>query len=66
MNNTFPKQIPKLSKRQLEIKDDFMLYWLNSLRKNYAIVDNFNHNFVVKNSDKDFLTTLEIITSCPE
>ena len=54
MNNNFPKQIPKLSKQQLKIKDDFMLYWLNSLRKNYAIVDNFNHNFVVKNSDKIF------------
>ena len=60
MENNFPKKLPKLTIKQLKIKDDFMLYWLNNLRKNYGIVENFNHNFVVKNCKKNFLTTLEI------
>lgn len=60
MINSFPKKIPYLTKKQLKIKDEFMLYWLNNLRKNYGIIENFNHNFVVNNSDKNFLTTLEI------
>ena len=60
MNKNFPKKLPNLSKKQLRIKDDFMLYWLNNLRKNYGIVEDFNHNFVVKNSKKNFLSTLEI------
>ena len=60
MIEKFPKKIPKLTKKQLKIKDDFMQYWLNNLRKNYGIVEKFNHNFVVKNSKKNFLTTLEI------
>jgi len=60
MISNFPKKVPYLTKKQLKIKDDFMLYWLNNLRQNYGIIENFNHNFVVKNSNKDFLTTLEI------
>ena len=60
MINNFPKKLPKLNKKQLKIKDDFMLYWLDNLRKNYGIVENFNHNFVVNNGSKNFLTTLEI------
>ena len=55
MINSFPKKIPYLTKKQLKIKDEFMLYWLNNLRKNYGIIENFNHNFVVNNSDKNFL-----------
>ena len=60
MINNFPKKIPNLTKKQLKIKDDFMLYWLKNLRKNYGIIEDFNHNFVVKNCKKKFLTTLEI------
>ena len=59
MINNFPKKIPNLTKKQLKIKDDFMLYWLKNLRKNYGIIEDFNHNFVVKNCKKKFLTTLD-------
>jgi len=56
----FPKKIPELTLEQKLIKDDFMKHWLTVLRKNYAIVDKFNHNVVYKNRPKKFLKTLEI------
>ena len=58
--NLFPKILPSLTEEQKIIKDDFMAHWLKVLRKNYNIVDNFNHKVVSKNRQKDFLTTLEI------
>jgi ubiquinone/menaquinone biosynthesis C-methylase UbiE len=58
--NLFPKVLPSLTEEQKIIKDDFMEHWLKVLRKNYNIVDNFNHKVVIKNKKKDFLTTLEI------
>ena len=58
--NLFPKTLPSLTEEQKIIKDDFMEHWLKVLRKNYNIVDNFNHKVVFKNKQKDFLTTLEI------
>jgi len=60
MKSKFPKEVPHLTKEQLSIKDDFYLFWLQKLRKSYGIVDHFNHNFVVKNSKKEFVSTLEI------
>ena len=56
----FPKKIPKLTSEQKLIKDDFMEHWLKVLRKNYGIVDKFNHKTVVKSMPKNFLKTLEI------
>jgi ubiquinone/menaquinone biosynthesis C-methylase UbiE len=58
--NLFPKTLPSLTEEQKKIKDDFMEHWLKVLRKNYNIVDNFNHKVVFKNKQKEFLTTLEI------
>ena len=58
--NLFPKKIPKLTAEQKLIKDDFMEHWLKVLRKNYGIVDKFNHKVVVNNKPKNFLKTLEI------
>ena len=58
--NLFPKKIPKLTAEQKLIKDDFMKHWLEVLRKNYGIVDKFNHKVVVNNKPKNFLKTLEI------
>ena len=58
--NLFPKQIPKLTSEQKLIKDDFMEHWLKTLRKNYGIVDKFNHKTVVNSMPKNFLRTLEI------
>ncbi len=60
MITTFPKQLPKLSKKQIKIKNEFMLNWLKILRNNYGIVDKFNHGFVVNNSSRNFVNTLEI------
>ena len=37
-----------------------MEHWLKVLRKNYGIVDKFNHKTVVKSMPKNFLKTLEI------
>ena len=56
----FPKKIPKLTSEQKLIKDDFMEHWLKVLRKNYGILDRFNHKVVVNNKPKNFLKTLEI------
>lgn len=58
--NLFPKKIPELTKEQKLIKDDFMEHWLKILRKNYGIVDKFNHNVVVNSKPVHFLKTLEI------
>ncbi len=56
----FPKEVPKLTEKQKIIKDNFMEYWLKVLRKNYGIVDRFNHGIVAKNKPNNFLKTLEI------
>ena len=37
-----------------------MEHWLKVLRKNYGILDRFNHKVVVNNKPKNFLKTLEI------
>jgi ubiquinone/menaquinone biosynthesis C-methylase UbiE len=58
--NLFPKKISKLTAEQKLIKDDFMEHWLKVLRKNYTILDRFNHKVVVNNKPKNFLKTLEI------
>ena len=58
--NIFPKILPNLTEEQKIIKNDFMEHWLKVIRKNYNIVDNFNHKVVTKNKKEDFLTTLEI------
>ena len=58
--NLFPKKIPKLTSEQKFIKDEFMEHWLKILRKNYSIIDNFNHKVVVNSKPDNFLRTLEI------
>jgi len=58
--NKWPKIIPPLSKEQEEISNDFVLYWLQVLSKNYSFIDKFNHSYVVKNRPLNFLRTLEI------
>ena len=60
MRGIFPKVLPELTKEQKIIKDDFMKHWLMVLRKNYSIVDKFNHNVVSKNRPMKFLKTLEV------
>jgi ubiquinone/menaquinone biosynthesis C-methylase UbiE len=55
----WPKVIPPLTPERQAISDDFMKYWHEVLPK-YQVVENFNHNYVVNHSSKDFKKTLEI------
>jgi SAM-dependent methyltransferase len=56
----WPKTFPPLTPEQAGISDDFMKYWHEILPRRYGIVDEFNHNYVVKTAPKRFTRTLEI------
>ncbi|UIJ71063.1 class I SAM-dependent methyltransferase [Aurantimonas sp. HBX-1] len=56
----WPKVFPPLTPEQRVISDDFMKYWHDVLPDKYGIVDEFNHNYVVKNAPVNFKRTLEI------
>jgi len=44
----WPKTIPNLTDRQIQIKDEWMKYWHEVLPKKYGIVEKFNHGFPVE------------------
>ena len=58
----WPKTIPTLSKRQQEIKEDFMEYWHEVLPRRYGVYERFNHTYPLRalpnHSEK--IVTLEI------
>jgi SAM-dependent methyltransferase len=56
----WPKELPILTEKQQYISDDFMAYWHEILPKRYRLIELFNHNYPVKNSNTSFLKTLEI------
>ena len=56
----WPKVLPPLTPEQERISDDFVKLWHEVLPKRFGIIEQFNHNFPVKNSAPDFKTTLEI------
>lgn len=58
----WPKTFSELTAEQKHISDDFMKYWHEKLsaHKRYGLIEKFNHNYSVKNSNKEFTTTLEI------
>lgn len=58
--NKWPKKFPPLSVEQQYISDDFMRYWHEVLPKKYGVVDEFNHQYAVKNAPLSFHRTLEI------
>lgn len=58
--NRWPKVFPPLTEEQKRISDDFMKHWHDVLPNRYGIVDNFNHNYVVKHAPPNFRNTLEI------
>lgn len=58
--NKWPKTFPPLSPEKKKINDDFVLHWHEVLPKRFGIVDEFNHEYVVKNAPKNFIRTLEI------
>ena len=56
----WPKRFPPLTAEQQRISDDFMKYWHEVLPRRYGIVDDFNHQYPVRNAPRNFLRTLEI------
>ncbi|CAN5745067.1 hypothetical protein BH20VER1_BH20VER1_21110 [soil metagenome] len=58
----WPKVLPELTPEQRRISDDFMRRWHEELagRSRYGAIEKFNHEFPVKRSRADFVTTLEI------
>jgi len=59
-NAKWPKIFPPLTSQQVAISDDFMKYWHEVLSSRHGIVDEFNHNYVVKTAPPGFVRTLEI------
>lgn len=59
-HDKWPKIFPPLTPEQAAISDDFMKYWHEVLPRRYGMVDEFNHNYVVKTASKNFTRTLEI------
>lgn len=59
-NSKWPKVLPSLTREQESISNDFMEHWHKVLAKRGNILEKFNHNFVVKNSSNNFISTLEI------
>jgi ubiquinone/menaquinone biosynthesis C-methylase UbiE len=57
---SWPKVLPELTPEQKRISDDFVHYWHEVLPKRFSIVEDFNHNYVVRNTPPDFHRTLEI------
>ena len=65
MNNSikkWPKSFSPLTKEQEFISNDFMRHWHEKLSSGwkFRLIENFNHNYVVKNAPQSFLATLEI------
>src|SRR5271166_4953031 len=56
----WPKILPELTPEQKRISNDFVHYWHEVLPKRFSMVENFNHNYVVRNAPRDFQRTLEI------
>ena len=57
----WPKRFPPLTEEQRRISDDFMKHWHEVLPARFGIVDHFNQNYAVKESERTpFLTTLEV------
>lgn len=57
----WPKRFPPLTEEQRRISDDFMKHWHEVLPNRFGIVDRFNQNYAVKESESTpFLTTLEV------
>lgn len=58
--NKWPKKIPNLTPRQIEIREDFVKQWLTVLPNKYNIVEKFNHGFPLKKGIFENCRTLEI------
>lgn len=56
----WPKKTVELTEHQKWIADDWLKHWLALLPGKYGVYAKFNHEYVVKNAPKDFISTLEI------
>jgi SAM-dependent methyltransferase len=58
----WPKRLAPLTPEQKQRSDEFMKLWHVELagRPRYGLIERFNHEFPVRHSPPDFLTTLEI------
>ena len=59
MEKKWPKTFPPLTPELEIISNDFMKYWHEVLPKRFGLVNRFNHNYVLKNS-QSWDRTLEI------
>ena len=60
--NKWPKLFSPLTQEQEAISNDFMQHWheILSSRRQFGLIEKFNHSYAVKNAPADFSTTLEI------
>jgi SAM-dependent methyltransferase len=58
----WPKVFPELTPEQKQISDDFLKHWHKVLasKKQFTLIEKFNHTYPIKHAPKNFLTTLEI------
>ena len=56
----WPKKIPNLTTRQIEIREDFVKHWLSVLPNKYNVIEKFNHGFPENKGFFDNCKTLEI------
>jgi len=59
-SNKWPKKIPKLTAKQIDIREDFVKHWLAVLPNKYNIIEKFNHGFPQNKGFFDNCKTLEI------
>lgn len=59
---TWPKTFPPLSADQEKIRDDFMKHWHEVLasQRQFGLIEKFNHCYPIKQSNKNFINTLEV------
>jgi SAM-dependent methyltransferase len=56
----WPKTLPRLSEEQIRISDDWMQHFHKINRNRFSGVVDFNHRYVVKQSPRGFLSTLDV------
>lgn len=56
----WPKTPPPLTEDEVRINDDWNRYWFEINRGKYSRTIDFGHEYVVKHSPRDFVTTLDV------
>jgi ubiquinone/menaquinone biosynthesis C-methylase UbiE len=58
--SNFPKQISIFDDEQRAIQDDWQKYWHEINKDKFSTLIDYGHKYIMKHSQKDFLTTLEV------